>query len=250
MADITQEQRSRGWNIKFMAGREVFAGIYQHEDMLTIGDVARDLELCIVFMDRPTTGTPDDWQPVLLPQVSTLPCHVHIVLDKTSTQPFPAPTSTAVYTYALHAVGQCTLPSRQLHAFDSACYHKPVVPTRRYNPKYAPISKLVASTSCSPSASSILSDIDDERIPIANILPDTARSIVREFHANVSGAQGVCAISGKGAPWLKGVPGMGVEVAHIVPPIYWNFYPLGGDPITAKIEDQIKSEMAWRWTWM
>ncbi|KAF3767131.1 hypothetical protein M406DRAFT_69295 [Cryphonectria parasitica EP155] len=257
MSGITREQRSRGWNVKFFIGKDASAGIYQRDNLLTIGDVARDLELCIVFSNLPNDT--DDWQAVLLPRrVDATPTdmHIHIALDKANMEPFPGPTIVMQYTYLFHSSSRCALPSGQPHSPTSPCYHKPLPPTRRYNPRHAAISK-PSSTSRSrhPSTSSTPSEIENEEIPVSIITPETARGFMGAFRSNLLGTNPVCAISGKGKSWVDGLPGTGIEAAHIVPQIHWAVYPLdavnsAGLEERPSVEDRPRLEMAWRRTWM
>lgn len=129
MSSPTTDQRAKGWNVQFFIGTNPIAGIYQYADFLSVGDVARDLDLCLVF-ELPSHC--DDWRPVLLPRAATtgtnaIPSASPILLDKTNTQPFPGPESgVAQYTYLLHSKGLCISPGGSvLHANDSLFAHSP-----------------------------------------------------------------------------------------------------------------------------
>lgn len=289
MSRITREQRSRGWNIKFFIDKDAFAGIYQRDDLLTIGDVARDLELCVVFKD---IGDDDDeWRPTLLPRTqpnetvdNTTP-HVPILLDKTNTQPFPDPsTGVTKYNFFFHSARCCDVPDGQPHGLGAPCCHRPPLPMRRYDARYAPINK-PSNTSCklitapvrgakslkrrsssspslsrNPSAASSQSaddadpSVDDAEIPVSVIPAATGRSIIRSFRPSVISATSVCAISGTGKSWIDALPGTGLEAAHIVPQVHWSVYPTTDAPRLANREpsneDRPQLEMAWRRTWM
>jgi hypothetical protein len=47
MTAITRDQRAKAWNVQFFADTDPIAGVYQHDNFLSIGDVARDLDLCL-----------------------------------------------------------------------------------------------------------------------------------------------------------------------------------------------------------
>lgn len=290
MSRITREQRSRGWNIKFFIDKDAFAGIYQRHHLLTIGDVARDLELCVVFKE--TGDNDDEWRPTLLPRRRSNETvddtsHVPILLDKTSTQPFPDPSSsgTTNYNFFFHSTRHCDIPDDgQPHGLGSPCCHKPSLPMRRYDARYAPINK-PSNTSCklimapvrsakslkrrsssspslsrNPSAASSQSaddpdpSVEDGEIPVSVIPAATGRSIIRSFRPSVISATSICAISGTGRSWTEALPGTGLEAAHIVPQAHWSVYPISGAPRLANrelsIEDRPELEMAWRRTWM
>lgn len=286
MSRITREQRSRGWNIKFFIDKDAFAGIYQRDDLLTIGDVARDLELCVVFKNMGD----DEWRPTLLPR--TLPNetvdnapHVPILLDKTNKKPFPDPSAGVTkYNFFFHSAGRCDIPAGQPHDLGAPCCHRPPLPMRRYDARYAPINK-PSNTSCklimapvrsakslkrrsssspslsrNPSAASSQSaddpdpNVEDGEIPISVIPATTGRSIIRSFRPSVISATSVCAISGTGRSWIDALPGTGLEAAHIVPQAHWSVYPISDAPWLANreltVEDRPELEMAWRRTWM
>lgn len=267
MAGITRDQRARAWNITFYLGKTPFAGIYQCDDCLTIANVARDLDLCLVFHTRPAD---DDLEAVLLPRRDDATPVEHIPLDQTNTDTFPAPTTAAHYTYLLHSSSRCAVPDGQPHSRDSDCYQQPPLPARRYDPRYVPIGKQPAragrtfmaplrntkgtkrsvSGSRNPSTSSTQSEIDNEEIPVSVISPETARTKINTFRSNVlSNGHTACAISGKGRSWLEGLAGTGVEAAHIIPQIHWAVYPLG-DLVLTNVDEKAQLEIAWRRTWM
>lgn len=109
MSIPTTDQRARGWNIKFFIDTSPIAGIYQHADFLSIGDVARDLDLCLVF-ELPSLR--DGWRPVLLPRGQGT-VRGAILLDHTNTQSFPGPEGVSQYTYLFHSESLC--PGAALH---------------------------------------------------------------------------------------------------------------------------------------
>lgn len=270
------DQRSRGWNTKFFVGSRAFAGVYQRDDFLTVGDVARDLDLCIVFQIQ--DGSADDWQPVLLPQrpASDPRPLGHIVLDQSDNSPFPAPRVDSQYTYLFHSATLC----RQPHTPASRCYHQPQKPTRRFHPRYAAIGKrppangrLVMAplrsckgtkrtSSSSPtlsrnpsmsglSVSSLPSEIENEEIPVAVVKTETARALMAPFRANILDANSICAISGEGKSWLSGLTGTGLEAAHIVPQLHWSVYPIASVPGNSSDSEHMdRLEEAWRQTWL
>ncbi|KAH8749138.1 hypothetical protein F5883DRAFT_652914 [Diaporthe sp. PMI_573] len=41
MTAITRDQRAKAWNVQFFADTDPIAGVYQHDNFLSIGDVAR-----------------------------------------------------------------------------------------------------------------------------------------------------------------------------------------------------------------
>lgn len=159
------------------------------------------------------------------------------------------------------------------------CYSQSKIPERRYDPRYLAIGKQLtsgdnyvtaplrntkgrkrargssASASLSQSrdssASSTRSDLEiteNAEVPICIVSTDVARPIVNKFRPNVLGGTNGCAISGKGRSWLDGLPGTGIEAAHIVPQLHWAVYPLGAGGI-ARAGDHRQLEMAWRRTW-
>ena len=285
MSRITREQRSRGWNVKFLIEKDAFAGIYQRDNLVTIGDVARDLELCVVFKDD--TGDADEWRPTLLPRRQPNETDMAlIILDKTNTQPFPnpRPASVAQYNFLFHSTRRCDVPSGRSHDLASPCCRKPPLPMRRYDARYAPVNK-PSNTSCKlimapvraaksrkrtgssspslsrdPSAASSQSaddadpSVEDGEIPVSVIPAATGRSIIRSFRSSVISPTSVCAISGTGRSWIDALPGTGLEAAHIVPQAHWSVYPISGAPWLANkelsIEDRPELEVAWRRTWM
>lgn len=267
MAGITRDQRARGWNITFYLGKTPFAGIYQCDDCLTIANVARDLDLCLVWKTRPSD---DDLEAVLLPQHGDSTSAEHIPLEHTNSDTFPPPTIAAHYTYLLHSNSRCAVPQGQPHTHNSDCYRRPPLPARRHDPRYVPIGKQPAragktfmaplrntkgtkrsvSGSRNPSTSSTQSEVENEAIPISVISPETARTKINTFRSNVlSNGQTACAISGKGRSWLEGLAGTDVEAAHIIPQIHWAVYPLG-DLVLTSVDQKAQLEIAWRRTWM
>lgn len=88
-------------------------------------------------------------------------------------------------------------------------------------------------------------------VPLAVIQPEVARPLIDKFRLNVlSGAdRNGCAISGKGKSWLDGLPGVGIEAAHVVPQRQWAVYPVNEGGI-ARVEVEGQLEAAWRRTWM
>ncbi|KUI70302.1 hypothetical protein VM1G_06443 [Cytospora mali] len=57
--------RARSWNVQIHADRESIAGIFQRDDLVTITDLAHELELCFI-LDKPDGDT--TWQPALFPR--------------------------------------------------------------------------------------------------------------------------------------------------------------------------------------
>lgn len=168
-----------------------------------------------------------------------------------------------------------------MHAENSPCYHQPTRPTRRDDPRYLAIGKplkngceydtaplwstrgrkrvrassasasISLSQSRASSTSSYTSDqesTENPAVPLAVIPTKTARNIMDEFRISVLSGRNGCAISGKGKSWVYGVPGTGIEAAHIVPQIQWAVYPLRAQGI-AQVEDHSQLEEAWRRTW-
>lgn len=268
MAGLTRDQRAKAWNIKFFVGDSAFAGIYQDKDCLTIADVARDLDLCLVFK------RPAGEQAVLLPRhmnsADLADLADHIQLDCTNTDSFPAAAVTAHYTYLFHSHNRCSVSSGQSHTPDSDCYRQPPLPSRRHDVRYVAIgkqperagkafmaplrntraTKRSASGSRKPSPSSTQSEVENEEIPMAVISPETARANITTFRSNVlTSGNTTCAISGKGRSRLDGLIGTGIEAAHIIPQIHWAVYPLGNLDLTT-IEEKAQLEIAWRRTCM
>lgn len=283
MTAITRDQRAKAWNVQFFADTDPIAGVYQHDNFLSIGDVARDLDLCLVFQ-LPTHGV--NWRHVLLPRnessgTRATPRPPPIVLDKADTGPFPGPEQgTAQYTYMFHCESLCAnTNTSRLHADDGPCYHRAQVPERRYDPRYLAIGKQLSeggkcitaplrkarsrkrargsSTSFSHSQSrdsstssttSELENTESAEIPYGIVTTETARPIVNKFRPNVLSGTNGCAISGMGKSWLDGVPGTGIEATHIVPQAHWAVYPLGTEGV-ARVDNHRQLEMAWRRTW-
>lgn len=254
-----------GWNITFYLGDTAFAGIFQAKECIAVGDVARDLDLCLVFQQPPL----GDWEPTLLPRRGA--SNEHILLDESNAAPFPGPDVAEHYTYLLHSRSRCDVDA---HTRGSACYQQPPLPSRRRDGRYATVgkqpgkdeksvmmplqqtrgTKRSASGSArgrSDSASSTPSEADKEEIPVSVISPDVARAKISTFRSNVlSSGKTICAISGKGRSWIGGLVGTGIEAAHIIPQIHWAVYPLAGDLDLDHITEQAKREIAWRRTWM
>lgn len=105
MSGVTKEQRIQSWTVQIWVGRKRVAGVYQRDNLLSVADIAHELELCLVF-DKP--GTP--WQPALLDTASKR----LIVLDYQDNLPFPTPDDLRDYTYVFHSP-EC---SRDLHSLE------------------------------------------------------------------------------------------------------------------------------------
>ncbi|CAN8106111.1 unnamed protein product [Discula destructiva] len=280
MSSITRDHRSKAWNIQFFTGKSAFAGIYQRDDLVTIGDVARDLDLCVVFkrdVHQGDSDGDDDWRPVLLPRTTSSNPTRHIILEKTNATAFPGPnTGVTQYTYLLHSGSRC---AGALHSLDSSCYRKLPLPTRRHNARYAAISKPcetssklimapvrsrkrpsstspLASRNPSLAASSSPSQSTDENnepgeIPLSIVPLPTGQAIMRSFRNTVVGPTASCAISGLGKSWNAVLPGTGLEAAHIVPQVHWSIYQFEDLAGSAEpsADDRSRLEMAWRKTW-
>lgn len=103
---LTKDQRMQSWNVRFLVGTDAVAGIYQRNDMLHIADVAREIDLCLVF-NRPDT---ESWQPaLLLRDAATGPNQELLVLDQQDQTPFPTPRSKDAqqYDFVFHQHTQC-----------------------------------------------------------------------------------------------------------------------------------------------
>ncbi|KUI66840.1 hypothetical protein VM1G_02416 [Cytospora mali] len=211
MSGITKEQRIQSWNVQILVGRKRIAGVYQRDNLLSVADIAQELELCLIF-DKP--GAP--WQPALLDDESK---HL-IILDHQNNLPFPTPDGLRDYTYVFHSP-QC---SRDLHSLADPCIRCATLPNRRADPRYqeigkqsqddrlsmVPLRKVATlkrrSTSASPvsqSPSPTKMSCLDEPIPRVVISPDEARPFINDFRANVLANWCTCVISGKGESWFR-----------------------------------------------
>lgn len=121
MSIPTTDQRTRGWNIEFLVGTSPIAGIYQHADLLSIGDVARDLDLCLVF-DLPSR---ENCRPVLLPRSNARAAP--IVLDDANTNHFQAQRAVSRSTstsFTAKTVAQAQAPSISTAVCSPTCLRR------------------------------------------------------------------------------------------------------------------------------
>ncbi|KUI57053.1 hypothetical protein VP1G_04349 [Cytospora mali] len=65
MAGVTKTERRASWNVQIFVKDKIVAGVYQRDNLLSVADIAHELELCFVF-DKPDSDTL--WQPALLPK--------------------------------------------------------------------------------------------------------------------------------------------------------------------------------------
>lgn len=171
-------------------------------------------------------------------------------------------------------------PTRLTLSLSGPCYRPAEIPQRRSDPRYLAIGEelthggvcvtaplrstrsrkrpcgcsITLSHSRDSSRAATPSDPESEvsaDVPLAVIQPEVARPLIDKFRLNVlSGAdRSGCAISGKGKAWLNGLPGVGVEAAHVVPQRQWAVYPVNEGGI-ARVEVEVQLEAAWRRTWM
>lgn len=118
MSSISKAQRVADWNVEVWSSAGRIAGVYQRGDLLSVADIAYELELCLII-DKPG-GDDDDapWQPALLlrDDAGDGPQHL-IVLDQQDSTPFPTPLrSIDCYSYIFHSSSQCT--GRDLHSLN------------------------------------------------------------------------------------------------------------------------------------
>jgi hypothetical protein len=101
MAPVAAVHRELGWNV-LLSAQGLFAGFFQKDGLVKVGDVRRELDLCFL--------SEDPWQPVLLS--SDAPQEVMFILDLSDTTAFPTPAANqrASYDYAFHDP-DCRTPS-------------------------------------------------------------------------------------------------------------------------------------------
>lgn len=297
----------RSWNVEFVVGIRTVAGVFQLDDLLSVADVSRELDLCLQF-----SQPQGDWQAVLLPMETsplstarpgdarhteghvTIDNEPFILLDKADSRLFPSPPTgyCTRYWYAFHSTSCSnehnhtpldTVFSNPRHPFPyrDACIRQAATPKRRSDPRYLPINKRCQDErlrcvrlrnargikrksssdsgraqsqawSSSRATSDVGVDISSEEVPLEIISPDDATYIMSKFRTNVlTGTDGSkCVISGKGESWLGGgIPGPGLQAAHIVPHCHWNTYPQDEDQRVADRDVKSQLEQAWRQTW-
>lgn len=103
---FTKAQRASSWNVEVWGNNSFcVAGVYQRDDLLSVADIAYELDLCLIF-ERPDD---DDnaalWQPALLRRDPDPDTNGFIVLDQQDNSPFPTPTLGEVigYSYVFHS---------------------------------------------------------------------------------------------------------------------------------------------------
>lgn len=77
------------------------AGVFQRSDLLTIADLAHELELCFII------DKPDGWQLALLTKATESADRSLIILDRQSESPLPTPSKFDHYTLVFHSSSQC-----------------------------------------------------------------------------------------------------------------------------------------------
>ncbi|KUI64361.1 hypothetical protein VM1G_11151 [Cytospora mali] len=268
MSGVTKEQRMQSWNVNFLVGRKCVAGVYQRGNLLNVGQVAKELSLCLTFKVPDAT-----WESALLDTASQR----LIVLDFQNQQPLPTPQGNDIkdYSYVFH-IATC---SKDAHTLTDQCIQRPSLPNKGFDPRYleigkqclderlslVPLRRIMAvkrrTTSASPlsrSPSPAKANLShspsptrsDEPIPRTVISVDEARPYINDFRSNVLANQRCCAISGKGKSWVTdGGVGPGIKAAHIIPQLHWNTFPVDDDRAIASLSDISLLKRAWISTW-
>ncbi|KAI1146082.1 hypothetical protein F4825DRAFT_441765 [Nemania diffusa] len=265
MAGITHTQRELGWNVRFFVGSgfnpSSFAGFYQQDNYLTVGQVCRDFDLCFIPLTAPTAG----WTRALVPR-NAGPL---ILFDVDAISKFPTPLAGECndYYYVFHNPA-CDDRAKQ-HDLNSDCVISADRPQQRLDSRYLPIgyepSEGVLRTvplrgkkrPRTPSPSRSLSpnknpeDVEDD-FPESIISEEEARPIINDFRRTIlTAGQTKCAVSRKGGAWWPGgglSMGIVMEAAHIVPQIHWSKYP-AQDQSIASLDDTAALKDAWEATW-
>lgn len=111
---ITGAARSNSWNIELFIEDKAIAGVFQRNDLLTIADLAHELELCFII------DQPDGWQLALLPKATESADHSLIILDYQDETPLPTPSEVDHYTFIFHSSSRCK--SRDRHSLEGIVY--------------------------------------------------------------------------------------------------------------------------------
>ncbi|KUI74466.1 hypothetical protein VM1G_10187 [Cytospora mali] len=278
MSGISRPQRQRSWNVRIYIKDSQFAGVYQRNDQLSIADIAYELDLCFIF------DTHEGWQQALLPRGTA--SHSIIILDRQDRLPFPTPDTVRDYDFIFHSSSLCA--HGDLHSLSDPCVQRAKMPMLRVDPRYleigkqsqderlstAPLRRIaglkrrstsISSLSQSATSSPLRTSRDepilsptrtsgDEPIPQTIIEQSYARSLINSFRSDTLANSSTCVITGKGKLWFdSGNAGPGIEVAHIIPQIHWNTYPLDPDLYDgrqmANPDDASELKSSWEATW-
>ncbi|KAI0449066.1 hypothetical protein F5B21DRAFT_495628 [Xylaria acuta] len=261
MAGINPAQRELGWNVRLFLGSGIdssFAGFYQQDDYLTVGQVCRDVDLCFTPLENA-------WPCALLAQKTG--SIIGLAVDNTDIFPTPLPRECDDYYYVFH--DPACLDKAKPHDLDSCCVVAADRPQQRFDGRYLPIGyepsdgvlrtvplrgkKRPRTPSPTPkrsiSPNNCADDLEDD-FPESIISVEAARPIINEFRkAILATGQTKCAISQKGGAWWPGGGiGMVMEAAHIVPQVHWSKYP-ARDQGVAALDDHPALRDAWEATW-
>lgn len=110
MSGISRSQRQRSWNVRIYIKDSQFAGVYQCNDLLSIAEIAYELNLCFIF------DTHEGWQQALLPRGTA--SHDIVILDPQDRLPFPTPDTVRDYDFVFHSSALFT--HRDLHPYSLA----------------------------------------------------------------------------------------------------------------------------------
>ncbi|KUI67527.1 hypothetical protein VM1G_02580 [Cytospora mali] len=239
MTTITGAARSNSWNVQLFIENKAIAGVFQRSDLLTIADLAHELDLCFII------DKSDGWQMALLPRATEPADRSLIILDHQGETPLPTPSKVDQYTLVFHSSSQCKTRGR--HTLEDSCIRYMETPARRADPRYLEIgeqspafqgvppmrkkrrssSSSTKSWNSSPSSPAKMDDNPDEpRLPRPDIIhPEQARRLINDFRDNVSASPGTlytntCVFTGQGRSWFSGGPGPGLQAAHIIPRIH------------------------------
>lgn len=117
MSGVTRYDREQAWNVRFFVDQKVVAGVYQQGDLLLVADIARELDLCLIF-------NPPDIVPACQPALLSTHNASIIILDCQDKTPIPTPLLNEVqdYHYVFHS-SQCT---RDEHTLTGNSTHPPI----------------------------------------------------------------------------------------------------------------------------
>lgn len=114
---LSKSQRAKCWNVEFFNISVRFGGVYQRDEVLSVADIAHDLNVC--FRCDPPGNDAASWAPALLLKTSS--AQSLIILDQHNDTPFPTPVSDIhCYEYVFHAL-DCASP-RAAHNIDGMQY--------------------------------------------------------------------------------------------------------------------------------
>ncbi|KUI73850.1 hypothetical protein VM1G_09425 [Cytospora mali] len=274
MATCSYERRYKSWNHKIFVvnGSRAVSGVYQRDSMLSVADVAHELELCLVF-DTPRDDTL--WKPALLSSDTASPGSL-IILDHQDQNPFPTPIPDEVrnWIYMFHFSSRCAY--RDLHSLGDPCIQQAAMPKRRVDPRYLGINEKPQDEKLAvvPVRKSLKRSLSTTSVHGRNMSPSPARSdsvqgtvpkvisygqsrpYVNGWRNNVLVNSWTCVLSGKGKSPIPsgmsgpGIQGPGIEVAHIVPQLQWYTFPLDDNGRTANIDNPEELLAAWISTWV